>query len=60
MDKKCIVMHNSLLCCTGSYGDVWSCVQLYGGVEGCTVFSYIDYDNILLFFKIHLCIVIGK
>ena len=60
MDKTCIVMHRRVWCCTGFYGDVWSCVELYGGVEGCTVFSYIDYDNILLFFKINLCIFIGK
>ena len=53
-------MHNSILCSTGSHGDVWSYVEQYGGVEGCTVFSYIDYDNILLSFKINLCIVIGK
>ena len=60
MDKICIVMHTSVWCCTGFYCDVWSCVELYGGVEGCTVFSKKHYDNILLFFKINLCIFIGK
>ena len=39
MDKICIVMHRSVGCCRGIYGDVWSCVELYGGVEGCTVSS---------------------
>ena len=52
MDKTRIVMHRSVWCCTRFYGDVWSCVELYGGVEGCTVFSYIDYDNILLSLKL--------
>ena len=39
MDKICIVMHWSVWCCRGFYGDAWSCVELYGGVEGCTVSS---------------------